>query len=59
LSFGVTDLKIPEKKEEIIKETEKKIGKIQKNYQSGVLTEGERYNQVIDAWTHARVVLLT
>ncbi|MHC4124912.1 MAG: DNA-directed RNA polymerase subunit beta' [Planctomycetota bacterium] len=57
LSFGVTDLKIPAKKEEIIKETEKKIAKIQKNYQSGVLTEGERYNQIIDAWTHARVAV--
>ena len=28
-----------------------------KNYQAGVLTEGERYNQVIDAWTNARVAV--
>jgi DNA-directed RNA polymerase subunit beta' len=55
LSFGLTDLKIPAKKPEIIEETEKKVKKIQKNYQTGVLTEGERYNQVVDAWTHARV----
>ena len=51
------DLKIPPKKQEIIEETEKKVKKIQKNYQAGVLTEGERYNQVIDAWTHARVAV--
>ncbi len=55
LSFGITDLKIPPRKQEIIKQTEKKVGKICKNYNDGVLTEGERYNQVIDAWTNARV----
>ncbi len=57
LSFGLTDLKIPAKKQEIIDETVKKVNKIHKNYQAGVLTEGERYNQVIDAWTHARVAV--
>jgi len=57
LSFGITDLKIPERKPEIIEETEKKVGKIHKNYTEGVLTEGERYNQVIDAWTNARVAV--
>jgi len=57
LSFGISDLKIPAKKEEIIKEAEKKVAKIHKNYRNGVLTEGERYNQVIDAWTHARVAV--
>ncbi len=55
LSFGITDLKIPARKAEIIDETEKKVSKIRKNYNNGVLTEGERYNQVIDAWTNARV----
>ena len=57
LSFGITDLKIPEAKERIIEETERKVEKIHKNYLAGVLTEGERYNQVIDAWTHARVAV--
>ena len=57
LSFGVTDLKIPAKKQEIIEDTEKKVAKIQKNYEAGVLTERERYNQVVDAWTHARVAV--
>ncbi|MEE9370781.1 MAG: DNA-directed RNA polymerase subunit beta' [Sedimentisphaerales bacterium] len=56
-SFGITDLKIPEKKREIIDDTEKKVSKIHVNYRNGVLTEGERYNQVIDAWTHARVAV--
>ena len=57
LSFGMTDLKIPAKKQEIIDETEKRVSKINRNYTAGVLTEGERYNQVIDAWTHARVAV--
>jgi DNA-directed RNA polymerase subunit beta' len=57
LSFGVMDLKIPPKKKDIIEETEKRVKKILKNYQAGVLTEGERYNQVIDAWTNARVAV--
>jgi DNA-directed RNA polymerase subunit beta' len=57
LSFGLTDLKIPVKKAEIIGETEKRVAKIMKNYREGVLTERERYNQVIDAWTNARVAV--
>jgi len=57
LSFGLLDLRIPEKKQQIIDETVKKVAMIRKNYEAGVLTEGERYNQVIDAWTHARVAV--
>ncbi len=57
LSFGLTDLKIPPKKHQIIAETEKRVNKILKNYEDGVLTERERYNQVIDAWTNARVAV--
>jgi len=57
LSFGLTDLKIPAKKADIITETEKRVAKIHKNYDGGVLTERERYNQVIDAWTNARVAV--
>ena len=57
MSFGLTDLKIPVKKAEIINETEKRVGKILRNYNEGVLTERERYNQVIDAWTNARVAV--
>ncbi|HEX41962.1 MAG TPA: DNA-directed RNA polymerase subunit beta' [Phycisphaerales bacterium] len=57
LSFGLTDLKIPPKKADIITETEKRVAKIRKNYDNGVLTERERYNQVIDAWTNARVAV--
>ena len=57
LSFGVTDLRIPAKKQAIIDDTQKKVDKIMKNFHQGVLTEGERFNQIIDAWTHARVAV--
>jgi DNA-directed RNA polymerase subunit beta' len=55
LSFGLVDLRVPVEKQGIIDATQKKVDKIQKNYNASVLTEGERYNQIIDAWTHARV----
>ncbi|MHC4372789.1 MAG: DNA-directed RNA polymerase subunit beta', partial [Planctomycetota bacterium] len=55
ISFGVTDLRIPDEKVEIIDKTQKRVDKVMKNYHNGILTEGERYNQIIDAWTHARV----
>ena len=57
LSFGITDLKIPPEKEKIVEETEERVRQIYNNYKAGVLTERERYNQVIDAWTHARVAV--
>jgi DNA-directed RNA polymerase subunit beta' len=54
LSFATDDLKTPANKEQVIKETEKEVEKIQKQYQRGIITEGERYNKIIDLWTHAR-----
>ncbi len=54
LSFATDDLKTPVNKELVIRETEKEVDKIQKQYQRGIITEGERYNKVIDLWTHAR-----
>jgi DNA-directed RNA polymerase subunit beta' len=54
LSFATDDLKTPANKEAVIRETEKEVEKIQKQYQRGIITEGERYNKIIDLWTHAR-----
>ena len=55
LSISVTDLRIPAKKHDIIDATQKRVDRIEMNYRDGALTEGERKNQIIDAWTHARV----
>ncbi len=54
LSFATDDLITPPNKSRIISEAEKKVMRIHKLYQRGIITEGERYNQVLDAWTHAR-----
>ncbi|MGD0784239.1 MAG: DNA-directed RNA polymerase subunit beta' [Sedimentisphaerales bacterium] len=57
LSIGLIDLRVPPEKQDIIDRTQKIIDRIHKSFNEGVLTEGERYNQVIDAWTHARVAV--
>jgi DNA-directed RNA polymerase subunit beta' len=54
LSFATDDLITPPNKQKIIQAAEKSVLRIHKLYQRGIITEGERYNQVLDAWTHAR-----
>jgi DNA-directed RNA polymerase subunit beta' len=54
LSFATDDLITPEAKTRIIAAAEKEVLRKNKLYQRGIITEGERYNQVLDAWTHAR-----
>jgi DNA-directed RNA polymerase subunit beta' len=54
LSFATDDLITPVSKSRIIGDAEKEVLKILKRYQKGVITDGERYNSVLDAWTHAR-----
>ncbi|AKC32317.1 DNA-directed RNA polymerase subunit beta' [Candidatus Pantoea carbekii] len=52
-SVGIDDMVIPEKKAEIITEAEVEVAEIQKQFQSGLVTSGERYNKVIDIWAAA------
>ena len=59
LSFATDDLITPPSKTRIINDAEKTVFKFQKLYQRGVITEVERYNQVLDAWTHARERITT
>ena len=54
LSFGASDLKTSPDKPKIIGEAEAAVLKAQKLYDRGVITDQERYNQVLDHWTHAR-----
>ncbi len=54
ISFGVTDLRIPEAKEKIISQAQAFVDRVEKSYQAGAITEGERYNQLVDVWIHAR-----
>ena len=59
LSFATDDLITPPTKSRIIGSAEKEVMKSQKLYQRGIITEGERYNKVLDAWTHAREQITT
>ncbi len=53
VTTSVFDMHIPEAKQQIVKETEDKVIKIEKKYQRGLLREEERYNAVIEAWDAA------
>ncbi|XBC40288.1 MAG: DNA-directed RNA polymerase subunit beta' [Buchnera aphidicola (Nurudea ibofushi)] len=52
-SVGIDDMVIPEKKANIITEAEIEVAEIQDQFQSGLVTSGERYNKVIDIWAAA------
>ncbi|CAL4326103.1 DNA-directed RNA polymerase subunit beta' [Buchnera aphidicola] len=49
-SVGIDDMVIPKKKADIINEAEIEVAEIQEQFQSGLVTAGERYNKVIDIW---------
>ncbi len=53
LSFNLADVIIPEAKEELVAQGYKEVEEILFNYNSGFITNNERYNQIIDIWTHA------
>ena len=52
-SIGVNDFVIPEQKAKIIDDSEKEVKAIEKQFDSGLVTRGERYNKVIDIWSRA------
>ncbi len=51
ISFGKDDLVIPENKEQLIEETKKLISDYESQYSEGLITRGEKYNKVVDAWS--------
>ncbi|MFK5985812.1 MAG: DNA-directed RNA polymerase subunit beta' [Pseudomonadota bacterium] len=51
-SFGINDMVIPDSKTEIIDKAQAEVLEIQNQYESGLVTQGERYNKVIDIWSH-------
>jgi len=52
VSIGVDDMVIPKEKTTITSKAEKEVKEIEKQYNSGLLTAGERYNKVVDIWSH-------
>ncbi|MGI9626312.1 MAG: DNA-directed RNA polymerase subunit beta', partial [Longimicrobiales bacterium] len=53
VSVGIDDLEVPPEKPEILEEAEEQVARFQKAYDSGYISNGERYNKIIDTWTHA------
>lgn len=53
VSFGIEDMEIPAKKADIIRAAEAEVKEIQNQYSSGLVTDGERYNKVVDIWSRA------
>jgi len=51
LTFGIDDMIVPKEKGELIAKAFREVAKIHREYEAGALTDGERYNKVIDTWT--------
>ncbi len=51
--MGLEDLVVPDEKEEILRDAEEEVTRFTRAYKNGVISNGERYNKVIDTWTHA------
>ena len=51
ISIGIDDLQIPSNKNELLEQARSQVDEIRNQYDEGLITEGERYNKVIDTWT--------
>ncbi len=52
LSISIDDLHIPQKKDEFLKRTKQDVAHVEDQYKNGLITDRERYNKIIDLWTH-------
>jgi len=53
ISFGIDDIVIPEQKTKLVAAADREVKEIQDQYASGLVTNGERYNKVVDIWSRA------
>jgi DNA-directed RNA polymerase subunit beta' len=51
-SIGLEDMAVPEEKAGILADAERQVKEIEEQYASGLVTNGERYNKVVDIWSH-------
>jgi len=51
ISFGMSDMIVPAAKERLVEETRKRVAEYEKQYADGLITKGEKYNKVVDAWS--------
>jgi DNA-directed RNA polymerase subunit beta' len=54
LSFGIADLRVPAEKTKLIDDTQRRVLRVQRSYESGAITDQERKNQVLEAWAKCR-----
>jgi DNA-directed RNA polymerase subunit beta' len=54
LSFAASDLRTPENKDAVLRDKEKEVEKLRKNYERGLMTSHERYNKTLEQWNEAR-----
>ncbi len=52
ITFSIDDVVVPAEKPQLIGVAQKAVNQIQKQYKDGIITDGERYNKIIDTWTH-------
>jgi len=52
VSIGIDDMIVPKERDEQIENAHKQIREVEKQYRKGVITSGERYNKIVDIWTH-------
>ncbi|MFW6222516.1 MAG: DNA-directed RNA polymerase subunit beta', partial [Bacteroidota bacterium] len=57
LSFNLDDVIIPDSKEDLVNEGYAQVEEVMNNYNMGFITNNERYNQIIDIWTHVNAKL--
>ncbi len=57
LSMGLDDVKVPVEKEKLVEDAQKEVDGVWSNYMMGLITDNERYNQVIDIWTRTNTLL--
>ena len=54
MTISVSDISIPPEKEQIIEEADARAGEFERDYRRGLITDGERYREVVNIWTNAR-----
>jgi DNA-directed RNA polymerase subunit beta' len=57
LSMGLNDVKVPAEKEKLVANAQEEVDAVWNNYMMGLITDNERYNQVIDIWTRTNTLL--
>src|SRR5262249_30615551 len=53
ISIGIDDMIIPDEKQNVIQKAHDQVATVEKQYRMGAITDGERYNKIVDIWTQA------